>query len=94
MIKNLNTKEIFTKVSSFIKNGIIGSLTVSLSRYSYGIYLNHVLFILSFEILTDFPSKPAIIWIPFLVLVTLVLSWGMLTLLNRVPILNKITGTH
>ena len=93
-IKNLNTNMLFTKVSSFMKNGIIGRLTVSLSRYSYGIYLIHVLFILSFSILIDFPSESAIKLIPFLIIATLLLSWGTLILLNRIPILNKITGTH
>lgn len=93
MIKNLNYNKLFTKVSSFMKNGIIGSLTLSLSRYSYGIYLNHVLFILSFEILVNFPKKSPI-WIPFLVIVVLLLSWGTFVILNRIPILNKITGIH
>ncbi|MCL2115852.1 MAG: acyltransferase [Methanobrevibacter sp.] len=94
MIKNFNDNKLFTKVSSFLKNGVFGSLTVLLSKYSYGIYLVHVLFILSFKILIDFTNKSAIIWIPFLIIVTLLFSLGFLIILNKIPILNKITGVH
>ena len=94
MIKNFNDNELFTKVSSFMKNGIIGSLTVLLSRYSYGIYLTHVLFILSFKVLIDFTNKSAIKWIPFLIIVALLLSWGLLAILGKIPLLKKITGIH
>ena len=94
MIKNLNYNGLFTKASSFMENGMIGSLTISLSRYSYGIYLIHVLFLLSFAILVDFANGSAILWIPLLIIVILLLSWIVLVILNRIPILNRITGIH
>jgi surface polysaccharide O-acyltransferase-like enzyme len=94
MIKNLNNNGLFTKVSSFMKNGIVGNLTVSLSRYSYGIYLSHMLVILSFRILIDFANESAIEWIPLLIIVALFLSWGILIILDKIPVLNKITGLY
>jgi len=95
MIKNFNDNQIFTKAASILKNGIIGNLTVSLSRYSYGIYLIHVLFLKFFIIFgLSFANKSAIKWIPFLVIVILLLSWGTLAILNRIPLINKITGMH
>jgi len=95
MIKNLNFNRIFTKVCSFLRNGIIGKLTVSLSRYSYGIYLNHMLFIISYRIMNlDFANKSAIIWVPLLIIAVLVFSWVPLIVMNKIPVLKKVTGMH
>lgn len=94
-IKNFNDKGLFKKISIFLKNGIVGRLTVSLSRYSYGIYLMHMLFLSSLPVIgLDFATKSAIKWIPLLIILILILSWGTLAVLNRIPIVNKITGMH
>jgi surface polysaccharide O-acyltransferase-like enzyme len=90
-----NTHRITNKISSILKEGIMGKLTVSLSRSSYGIYLNHYIFIgiigvSGFDILTHNALK----WVPFIVIVVLLCAWVLLLILDKIPYLNKVTGYH
>lgn len=95
LVKNLNSSKIFHKSSKLLKEGLIGGLTVSLSKYSYGIYLIHILFLRIFLLSDlDFIHRNPIKWIPFLIIAILILSWATLAILNRIPLLNKITGVH
>jgi surface polysaccharide O-acyltransferase-like enzyme len=94
-IKNFNTSEIFSKISSFFKRGLAGVLTISLSKYSFGIYLIHILTLrVIYEFGFTYSGKNALIWIPTLTVLVLILSWAFLVILERVPALKKITGVH
>lgn len=73
-----------------------GDAIVSLSGYSYGIYLAHylVLYILKRKIVIfyDFTQHSPMIWIPFLVIVTVTITLAILMILDRIPYLRKVTG--
>ena len=73
-----------------------GDVIVSLSGYSYGIYLIHylVLYILKRKIviICDYTQQSPLIWIPLLVLITLIISLAILMILDRIPYLRKVTG--
>lgn len=95
IFKDFNLKKSIKKFSSFLEKGIIGSLTVSLSKYSYGIYLVHILFLSIFRISNlNFVDKNALKWIPFLTILILILSWATLAIINRIPFLKKFSGAH
>ncbi len=94
-LNHKNTHWITNKVSSFLKEGILGKFTASISRSSYGIYLNHYIFIgiisvSGFNIL----KHSALKWIPFLVIVVLLCAWVSLLILDKIPYLKKVTGYH
>lgn len=64
-----------------------------LSRYSYGIYLNHVLILIAFKhIGITYNFIHPVFSIPLLTIICLALSIGLLYILNKIPILNKLTG--
>jgi surface polysaccharide O-acyltransferase-like enzyme len=94
-VKNFNTQSFFEKISSFFEKGIIERLTISLSRYSYGIYLVHMLFI-KFLVLLNFSPfhKNPLLWIPLIVILVTISSWGLLAILKRIPLINKVIGVH
>ncbi|SHF43292.1 acyltransferase [Dysgonomonas macrotermitis] len=64
-----------------------------LSRYSYGIYLNHVLILIAFKhIGITYNFIHPVFSIPLLTIICLALSIGLLYILNKIPVLNKLTG--
>lgn len=87
-----------SKMDSFIKieKAKFGKAIVSLSKLSYGIYLSHylVLFILKrfIDMFVDISSLNSAIWIPILVVITLIISVLILKILNEIPYINKMTG--
>jgi surface polysaccharide O-acyltransferase-like enzyme len=84
-----------SKISSFLSQGIIRKLTISLSKSSYGVYLNHLVFIDLIGLLgLQLVQRNALKWIPFLIIVILLVSWGTMVILDRIPYLKKITGYH
>jgi hypothetical protein len=42
----------------------------------------------------DFANKSAIIWVPLLIIAVLVFSWVPLIVMNKIPVLKKVTGMH
>lgn len=94
-LNDANAKKLTTKISSFLKEGIIGRLTVSLSQCSYGIYLNHyislsIIGLLGFDAVTHNALK----WIPFLAIGILIVSWVLILIMDKIPYLNKLSGAH
>lgn len=88
-----NTHWITNKISSFLKEGIIGKFTASISRSSYGIYLNHYIFIGIISVSGfNLIKHSALKWIPFLVIVVLLCAWVSLLILDKIPYLKKVTG--
>lgn len=80
-----------------LENSKFGNAITTLSIYSYGIYLAHyvILFYLR-RVMMNFTNVYAlnsIIWIPIFVILTVTASFVILYILNKIPYLNKITGT-
>lgn len=95
IIKNFNTKEVFTNISSFFNKGILASLTLSLTKYSFGIYLIHMLILRSLTVFgMKLSAKNPLIWIPLATLLILFISWGLLAVINRIPVLKVFSGEH
>jgi surface polysaccharide O-acyltransferase-like enzyme len=90
-----NVKNLTSKIAQFLEKGIIGKLTMSLSKASYGIYLNHMIIIGLIKLLElNLLRHGALKWIPFLTIIVLFISWGIILLMNKIPILNKFSGYH
>lgn len=98
MFKYLNDSNVhglISKAASFLKEGFIGKATVSLSRCSYGIYLNHYIFmgiigLSGFDALTHNALK----WIPSLLIIVLLSAWVLILIIDKIPYLNKFSGAH
>ena len=78
---------------NFLSNpdGIFRKSIFSIAKYSYGIYLIHRVFICIFVFaLADFISFKLLMILTFVL--TLLVSWGILAGLNRIPFVNKVIG--
>ena len=79
-----------------IKNGLSGRLINSLSKYSFGIYLSHML-IKNFYLIYVFNNinlrnHNPIKWIPFTLIITLITSWILIWAMKKVPYIEKVSG--
>ena len=85
----------FKKISGFCNKKTVLALIISISQASYGIYLNHY-FIVAYlkDIHFPFKSFPSIIFVPIFAISILFISYGIILILNKVPIINKLTGYH
>lgn len=91
---NESKNNIVSKVSNFIENKL-GSLTNTISRYSYGIYLVHMIFLnLIWIYLFDLTKLNTTLGIVITSALVLLLSWLSLWVLNKIPGLKKITGAN
>lgn len=85
-----------TKSFKKMEESKIGEIINTISKFSFGIYLCHylVLYILKMNMIQyiDFPHQNSIIWIPIFVVITLMISFTVLWLLNNVPYLKKVSG--
>ncbi|MCQ2738143.1 MAG: acyltransferase family protein [archaeon] len=78
-----------------IKEGLLGKLINSLSKYSFGIYLSHMLvlkFYLIYVLQINLRNHNPIKWVPFLLIITLITSWIIIWAMSKVPYLNKVSG--
>ena len=93
MFKYLSNTEFFKKIESKFGDAII-----TLSKYSYGIYLSHYLalfyFIRFINPYVNLLSLNSIIAIPILVAIILTASMTILWILNKIPYVNRITGVN
>lgn len=78
-----------------IENKIIGKITTSISIHSFGIYFIHYLILKYIYIITDneILTKNPIKAIPLLLIVVFISSWFIIYILDKIPYLNKISGT-
>lgn len=88
--------KITSSIYNKIRYGLCGKLISSLSKCSFGIYLNHVI-ILNFITIYLFNSiklseHSPIKWIPFLIISILIISWIITWTMSKVPHLNKVSG--
>ena len=85
-----------TKYFMDMENGTIGSSIISLSKYSFGLYLCHylILHILKVNLFRFYHNWHPLIGILVLVILTVSISLLILWILNKVPVLNKFTGKN
>ncbi len=76
-----------------LSKGKFASVILSLSIFTYGIYLSHLLL---FKLLLinhiDFASMNALISIPIFSLILLLVAWISMIILSKIPFLKKFTG--
>lgn len=91
LFKNFNKFNIHI---DFFENpkGIFKKSIFSIAKYSYGMYLNHRVITM---ILSNYLKPYHLQYKPYLLILfisTMILSWGIMAALNRIPYLNKIIG--
>ena len=80
------------KISKFLKDTIIGKITLSLSICSYGIYLSQqIILAIIISIYFNVHGNP-IKWIPFITLTVLIISWIITLTLSKTPYIKKLSG--
>ena len=79
-----------------IENSHVGNVVILISKYSFGIYLVHYLIIdiLRYNFLIHMTSPNPLIWIPLIVIVTLIICLLILWVLSQIPYLNKFSGVN
>ena len=79
-----------------IESGRIGDVISVISRYSFGIYLVHYLIIdfLKLNVLSYIPHFNTFFEIILIVIFTLIISLALLYIFDRIPFLNRFSGTH
>ena len=80
------------KLSKFLKDTIIGKITLSLSICSYGIYLVHLVIFYIIKSVYFNPDGNPLKWILFLTLTTLILSWVIILIISKTPYIKKVSG--
>ena len=85
-----------TRVMDRIESGRIGDVISVISRYSFGIYLVHYLIIdfLKLNVLSYIPHFNTFFEIILIVIFTLIISLALLYIFDRIPFLNRFSGTH
>ena len=83
-----------TKYLMYIEDKTLGKVFITISKYSFGLYLCHymILIILKINLIRIYYNQSPLLWIPILVILTTVISLSILGILNRIPYLNKFTG--
>ncbi len=87
------------KITEFCNKKSTLSWIISISQASYGIYLCHYFITLSFKKILkiyciQFSSLPSIVVVPLLTISVLLLAYAMIMILNKVQVINKLTGYH
>jgi surface polysaccharide O-acyltransferase-like enzyme len=85
---NSQTKE---NINNFMSKKPLGFLNHSLSSYTFGIYLANLLILRIINPL--FILNHAFIYTPIVSLLILFLTWIILLILNKIPIIKKLSGT-
>lgn len=87
------------KITKFCNKEKVLLLIISISQASYGIYLCHYFITLGVIKIMKiygiaFSSIPSVIAVPIATVVVLLVAYGMIMILNKVPVINKLTGYH
>lgn len=87
------------KITKFCNGKRMLLLTISMSQASYGIYLCHYFITLSVKNILEahnmpYTSMPAVIFVPVFTICVLFATYGIIMILNKVPVINKLTGYH
>lgn len=81
------------EIYNFLESSYIGKITLSLSLCSYGIYLCHMMILLSLKFLLDYlkPQMPSI-YLTILLFLTILCSWLLILILDKVPYIKYFSG--
>lgn len=87
------------KITKLCNKEKILLLIISISQASYGIYLCHYFITLTVIKIMKmnniaFSNIPSIIVVPIATICVLLLAYGIIMILNKVPVINKLTGYH
>ena len=87
------------KITKFCNKKNMLLLTISMSQASYGIYLCHYFITLSVRKILQaynmsYTDMHAVIFVPVFTIFVLFASYGIMMILNKVPVINKLTGYH
>ena len=86
---------VYEKISNFINNQKVTALAISVSQASYGIYLNHYFFNETLSLMKlDYSALNPLIFIPLIVLIVFLCAYGLIMILNKVPVIRDLTGYH
>ncbi|MBR4447966.1 acyltransferase [Methanobrevibacter sp.] len=81
-----------------LENNSLGKAFTYISNYSFGIYLAHymILHCLKNNLLnlTDYTQQSPLFWIPLFVVLTLIISLLILSILNKIPYLKRVSGNN
>ena len=90
LFKYLSKTEVFAQ----IEDKSLGKALITVSKYSFGIYLCHylILHILKNNLIFLYHNQNPLLWIPILVILTVLISLAILGIFNRIPFLNRFTG--
>ena len=87
-----------TKYMDDLENSSLGKVFAYISTYSFGIYLAHYMILHSLKMnllrLVDYTQQSPLLWIPLFVILTLLISLLILSILNRIPYLKKVSGNN
>lgn len=83
-----------TKYLMDIEDKTLGKLFITISKYSFGLYLCHymILNLLKINLIGIYRNQNPLLWIPILVILTTSISLAILGILNRIPYLDRFTG--
>ena len=94
MFKYLSKTELMDK----LENNSLGKALTYISNYSFGIYLVHYMVLHSLKMnllrLTDYTQQSPLLWIPLFVILTLSISLLILSVINKIPYLKKVSGSN
>lgn len=87
------------KITKFCNKKNMLLLTISMSQASYGIYLCHYFITLSVRKILQtynmsYTDMHAVIFVPVFTIFVLFAAYGIMMILNKVPVINKLTGYH
>lgn len=81
----------------FLEFDIVNKINLSLSRASYGVYLLHTTLLRLVKVMVDgvaFTGSQICLLIILLSFGLITVTWAIVLLLNRIPVINKYTGYH
>lgn len=93
--ENHNNESILTRFYYYLKDSWIGKIIVSISVCSYGIYFTHyfpIWIVQKIDMVTPIFLRNPFKWVPFLFLISIGFSWGLIYILSRTPYLKKVCG--
>lgn len=86
---------IYNTIHKFANKKLVLAFIISMSQASYGIYLNHYFITNTLKFLKfPFTILPSIIVVPILTITVLLFAYSIIMVLNKIPVINKLSGYH
>lgn len=91
------TSGIYAKARSLLENGLLTRIYTSISKASYGMYLFHRTLFVPLEVIfmsMALTGSQVCILILILMVATNLISWIVVLILNRIPVISRFCGYH